>query len=466
MKKYKSILLIRLMRPLIHSIIIAGIYRWAYSIRLTTRGFRGIDIGTPWIATDELILYAIISIILFVIIGIIKRWYDLIGIGISSIQRFFSVRWQWTIVVTCLAYFGQGSLFHHGISRFIILQVAGATLIIIPLVERLRRWFYKRWIQQFSHTVLILSHDQSQSDDIIDQLSLPSYYDIYKKKFSWQFSWEIKQDIVILVWSYTQDELQYFIDLIRLQNKELYHIWDNHFLEDVIYTPSKIWWIQALRYTSSQIEWRASIIKRWCDMIWSIIGIVITSPIMIVTAVAIRFNSPGPIFYTQSRVGKNGKHFKFIKFRSMYTHLSIGANFWGKDAETLYQELVNSHANIRKWELPKIKNDPRVTKIWKIIRASSIDELPNLFSVIKWDMSLIWPRPHLPSEIANYKPRQRRVLSIKPGITGYAQIHGRDTLSFDEEASKELEYIQNRSLWLDLYIIFATFSVLFWGRGK
>jgi lipopolysaccharide/colanic/teichoic acid biosynthesis glycosyltransferase len=81
-------------------------------------------------------------------------------------------------------------------------------------------------------------------------------------------------------------------------------------------------------------------------------------------------------------------------------------------------------------------------------------------------MSLIWPRPHLPSEIANYKPRQRRVLSIKPGITWYAQIHGRDSISFDEEASKELEYIQNRSLWLDLYIIFATFGVLFWGRGK
>jgi lipopolysaccharide/colanic/teichoic acid biosynthesis glycosyltransferase len=81
-------------------------------------------------------------------------------------------------------------------------------------------------------------------------------------------------------------------------------------------------------------------------------------------------------------------------------------------------------------------------------------------------MSLIGPRPHLPNEIENYKPRQRRVLSIKPGITGYAQIHGRDTLTFDQEATKELEYIQNWSLWLDIYIIFATFGVLFGGRGK
>jgi lipopolysaccharide/colanic/teichoic acid biosynthesis glycosyltransferase len=150
----------------------------------------------------------------------------------------------------------------------------------------------------------------------------------------------------------------------------------------------------------------------------------------------------------------------------MYSHLSVWEWFGGQKAEKLYQELVNSHANIRKWELPKIKNDPRVTSVGKFIRATSIDELPNLFSVIKWDMSLIWPRPHLPNEIANYKPRQRRVLSIKPGITWYAQIHWRDTLSFDEEASKELEYIQNRSLWLDFYIIFATFGVLFGGRGK
>ena len=150
----------------------------------------------------------------------------------------------------------------------------------------------------------------------------------------------------------------------------------------------------------------------------------------------------------------------------MYTHLSVGEGYGWEQADTLYQDLVNSHANIRKGELPKIKDDPRVTKVGKFIRATSIDELPNLFAVLQWDMSLIGPRPHLPSEIENYKPRQRRVLSIKPWITGYAQIHGRDTLSFDEEATKELEYIQNRSLWLDIYIIIMTFWVLFNGKGK
>ena len=466
MKKYKSILLIRLIRPIIHSLIIWLIYLWAYHIRLNTNNFRWIDIGTPWIATDELILYSLISIILFISIGIIKKRYDLIGVWLSSASRFFSVWWQRTIVITCIAYFWQWQLFTHWISRFIIIQVAIWSIIILPIVEWIWKKFYKNRIQQFSHSVLILSHDKNQSKDIVNQLSLPSYYDIHNKIFSGNFSGSVKEDIVILVWTYTQDELQYFIDLIRLQSKELYHIWDNHFLEDVIYTPSKIWWIQALRYTSSQIEWWASLIKRWFDIIWSIIWITLTSPIMIMTAIAIKIDSSWPILYTQSRVWKNWKDFLFMKFRSMYKHLSVWKNFWWEEAEKIYNKLVNSHANIRKWELPKIKNDPRVTPVGKFIRATSIDELPNLFSVLIWDMSLIWPRPHLPNEIANYKPRQRRVLSIKPWITWYAQIHGRDSLSFDEEASKELEYIQNRSLWLDIYILFATFGVLIWWRWK
>ena len=98
----------------------------------------------------------------------------------------------------------------------------------------------------------------------------------------------------------------------------------------------------------------------------------------------------------------------------MYTHLSVGEEYGGNKAEQLYQDLVNSHANIRKGELPKIKDDPRVTNVGKFLRATSIDELPNLFAVLVGDMSLIGPRPHLPSEIKNYKPWQQRVLSIKP----------------------------------------------------
>jgi lipopolysaccharide/colanic/teichoic acid biosynthesis glycosyltransferase len=120
--------------------------------------------------------------------------------------------------------------------------------------------------------------------------------------------------------------------------------------------------------------------------------------------------------------------------------------------------------NERSGPLFKIKNDPRVTKFWKFLRKSSIDELPQLFCVFIGTMSIIWPRPHLPQEVANYENWQKRLLSVKPWISWYAQIFGRDKLSFDEEAKLDLYYIQNRNLFLDLYVILATFKVVFKGK--
>ena len=133
-----------------------------------------------------------------------------------------------------------------------------------------------------------------------------------------------------------------------------------------------------------------------------------------------------------------------------------------QDAEDLKKNLLKQ--NERSGPLFKIKNDPRVTKFWKFLRKSSIDELPQLFCVLIWTMSLIWPRPHLPDEVKNYENWQKRLLSIKPWISGYAQVFGRDNLSFSEEAKLDLYYIQNRSIFLDFYVILATFKVVFKGK--
>ena len=146
----------------------------------------------------------------------------------------------------------------------------------------------------------------------------------------------------------------------------------------------------------------------------------------------------------------------------MYTHMSVG--YWGKQADVLYQKLIQSDANVRQWVLPKIANDPRVTRVGRFLRKTSLDELPQLFCVFVWTMSLVGPRPHLPNEVQNYESRQKRLLSIKPGITWYAQVFGRDSLDFEEEAKLDLYYIQNRSLFLDVYIILATFWVVFKGK--
>ena len=202
--------------------------------------------------------------------------------------------------------------------------------------------------------------------------------------------------------------------------------------------------------------------KRVFDLIVSWLLIIITLPLMILIGIIIKIDSRWPILYMSKRVGKYGRLFTFLKFRSMYTHLSVG--YGGAEADALYQKLIQSDANVRQWVLPKIANDPRVTRVGRFLRKTSLDELPQIFCVFRWTMSLIGPRPHLQSEVNQYESRQKRLLSIKPGISWYAQVFGRDSLDFEEEAKLDLYYIQNRSLFLDIYIILTTFWVVFKGK--
>jgi lipopolysaccharide/colanic/teichoic acid biosynthesis glycosyltransferase len=183
-------------------------------------------------------------------------------------------------------------------------------------------------------------------------------------------------------------------------------------LEDVVYKPEKIDNIIAMEYKHSKLDGRSIVLKRLFDLIGSMVGIIIGLPIMLVIAVLIKLDSPGPVIYKSKRVGKYGKVFTFYKFRTMYTHMSVG--YGGKEAEDLYQKLIDSDANNRKGILPKIKNDPRITKLGRFLRKTSLDELPQVFQVLIGDMSLVGPRPHLPDEVAKYEPWMKRVLSIKP----------------------------------------------------
>jgi len=202
--------------------------------------------------------------------------------------------------------------------------------------------------------------------------------------------------------------------------------------------------------------------KKNFDVVVSFIALVLLAVPMIIIAIVIKIDSKWPAIYKSKRVWKWWKLFTFYKFRSMKTEMCVW--YWWKKADELYAKLIASDANNRKWVLPKIKDDPRVTKVWKFLRKTSLDELPQLFQVLWWSMSLVGPRPHLPKEVEQYEQWERRVLSIKPWITWYAQVFGRDNLPFSEEARLDLYYIQNRSLAMDLYVIFATFGVVFKGH--
>ena len=194
-------------------------------------------------------------------------------------------------------------------------------------------------------------------------------------------------------------------------------------------------------------------IKRLMDLVISIIATIVLSPVMLITAIAIKLDSPGPVIFKQVRVGQNGRTFNIYKFRSMCA-----------DAEDRKEELLEQ--NEMDGFMFKIKNDPRVTKVGKFIRKTSIDELPQLFNVIKGDMSLVGTRPPTVDEVSQYKRGQWRRISIKPGVTGLWQISGRNSISdFDEVVELDLRYIDNWSLYADIAILFKTVGVLLTKKG-
>lgn len=205
--------------------------------------------------------------------------------------------------------------------------------------------------------------------------------------------------------------------------------------------------IPVVTIAKTSLDGWGRVVKRLIDLIFAFLGLVVLCPFFMILALIIKLDSPGPVFVGLERVGERGKMFKLYKFRSMIKH----AHKMKKDLEKY---------NERKGPLFKIENDPRITRIGKFLRKTSLDEMPQLFNVLTGQMSLVGPRPHEPQEVAKYQKHHKQLLTIKPGITGLAQISGRSKLSFEEEAKLDIYYIENWSLVSDLQIILKTMPVV------
>jgi lipopolysaccharide/colanic/teichoic acid biosynthesis glycosyltransferase len=179
------------------------------------------------------------------------------------------------------------------------------------------------------------------------------------------------------------------------------------------------------------------------DIAGSALGLALASPFLALAAVAIKLDDGGPALYRQRRVGHNGQEFDLLKLRTM---------------------IVGAEAQGAGWAVNK--GDPRITRVGRVLRRLSIDELPQLWNVLRGEMSLIGPRPTLAYQVERYTPRQRRRLEIRPGLTGWAQIHGRTKLTWDERIELDVWYVENRSAWVDLKILARTPKALFSGTYK
>jgi exopolysaccharide biosynthesis polyprenyl glycosylphosphotransferase len=193
-------------------------------------------------------------------------------------------------------------------------------------------------------------------------------------------------------------------------------------------------------------------VKRIFDIVASVLGLLIFSPLMVATAIAIKLEDGGPIFYRSARVGENGRLFTMLKFRSMVVN-----------ADKL-QEKVN-RTDVHGHLIHKSADDPRVTRVGRWLRRTSIDELPQLINVLRGDMSIVGPRPELPWLVEKYEPWQRKRFAVPQGITGWWQVNGRSDNPMHLNTDQDLYYIQNYSIWLDIQIILRTFGVVLRGRG-
>ena len=209
----------------------------------------------------------------------------------------------------------------------------------------------------------------------------------------------------------------------------------------------------VLTYSMNRTSYKRLFIKRGLDILGGVVGLIITGIVTIFLAPAIKLDSKGPVFFSQTRIGKNGRRFKIYKFRSMYI-----------DAEERKKELADK--NEMSGFMFKMKDDPRITKIGAFIRKTSLDELPQFLNILKGEMSLVGTRPPTEEEFKNYNEHYRRRLSMTPGLTGLWQISGRsDITDFDEVVKLDLEYIDNWSLTEDIRIILKTVYVVLFGRG-
>lgn len=211
--------------------------------------------------------------------------------------------------------------------------------------------------------------------------------------------------------------------------------------------------IPMLVMTQPQMRIRDMFLKRLLDIIGGLIGSLITAIMFVIVGIAIKIDSPGPVIFSQVRVGKNGRKFNMYKFRSMY-----------QDAEKRKAALMEQ--NEMNGLMFKMKDDPRITRVGKFIRRTSIDEFPQFFNVLKGDMSLVGTRPPIVAEYNEYSPYHRRRLSMKPGITGLWQVSGRsDIKDFEYVVSLDCEYIDNWSLLGDIKILWKTIGILFKKQG-
>ncbi len=408
---------------------------------------------------QSLLVIAVLWLLIFIISGLyqIKSARKL-----GQELRLIFIACSTGLSLVAIVIFFQRELFD---SRFIVMAFWLLAIIYVSLAHIFIRWL-QRYLFVYGIGVrkIVLVGNSKTTDNLMAEFSRNKKAGFEVVKRVRDFSLETVQELMEFIKDRGVDEIiQSDPNLSKAEVLRLYDFTnENHivfrYVADLLEVKvlrtevSEIIGIPIVEVKRTTLDGWGRVIKRAMDIICSAFLIILVSPVLILTALAIIIDSRGPIFFSKRddgsnlhRVGESGETFRYIKFRSMIPNSD----------SMRYNELAA--LNMRTdGPMVKIKSDPRITRVGKFIRRWSIDELPELFLVFVGRMSLVGPRPHLPEEVAKYQNYQKRVLTIKPGITGLAQISGRSDLLFEEEVKLDIYYIENWSVLLDASILLKT----------
>ncbi|PLX28069.1 hypothetical protein C0583_02450 [Candidatus Parcubacteria bacterium] len=415
---------------------------------------------------NALFLIALLWVIIFAFLGL----YNIKGTK-KIVKEFYAVvsACSTGFMFIVILIFMQRELFD---SRFIVLAGLLFAILYISLYRILIRLFQRLLFKKgIGVRNVVLVGNTKTTDVLMQEFSTNKRigYNIVKRVRD--FKIETSQEVFEFLKSKEVDEIiQSDPNLSKAETLLLFDFADeNHltfkYAADLLGTKvlktevSELSGIPVVEVKKTPLDGWGRIAKRIADFLAALILIIVLSPVMLLAIIAIKIDSRGPILYLDYRTGQYGKRFLFFKFRSMVADLCDGEGPSATDAgnKAMQKLAADSRLNTRNdQQLHKIKDDPRITRVGKFIRRWSIDELPQLFNVIRGDISLVGPRPHMTMETALYESRHKKVFAIKPGITGLAQISGRSDLSFDEEVKLDTYYIENWSMLLDLSILLRT----------
>jgi len=441
-------------------IILAGILSYQLRISSLAIEYRPIpyDFSSDWY-NSFVIIFAIVTVIILAFSGmystrntrgIVSEFYSIL----SSVST--------TILIIILYYFFYSrDLFS---SRFLIISLWALAIIFLLIGRLLVHTIQDIIIRHYKwgiHRVVIITGADIAGKLVLDALNTKAgigYHIVEVQKGlnlkDLRHLALTKQidEVILADTKLPQEQLikvNYLCEGYKIDFQYIPNIFDMYTQVEV----KNLSGVLLFRVKRTTLEGWGSIWKRLFDIIVSSIAIIILLPIYMITIIAIKIDSPGPILYKSRRVGVAKKPFDVYKFRSMYEDLCTDED--NAESIALEQKLL-AEKGIKAGPVNKIKNDPRVTKLGKFIRKTSIDELPQFFNVLAGSMSLVGPRPHQPREVDKYKQHHKKVLTIKPGITGMAQVNGRSDLSFEEEVLYDTFYIENWSIWLDIIILLKT----------